>query len=102
MVERRDGNLHISDQSSEKIRVVHVNRCKKAEPEPREVTLRGEIFETISNSGFDDPVSTPVSSDEIKVGGNTPRSDDGVRRSTRQKRPPNWYGEWEREDDPDN
>ena len=87
VVEKRDGNLHISDQGSTKTRVVHVNRCKKAEPKPREVTLRCEISETISNSDHDDPMSTPLSSDEIGMGA---KSGDGVRRSKRQKRAPNW------------
>ena len=40
VAEKRDGNLHISDQNSAKTRVVHVNRCKKAPPESSDGTLR--------------------------------------------------------------
>ena len=70
----------------------------RRESEPREVTHRGEISETISNSDHDDPMSTSLSSDEIGMGA---KSGDGLRRSTRQKRAPNWYDDWELKDDQD-
>ena len=101
VVERRDSNLHIKDRNSTKTRVVHVNRCKKAEPEPREVTLQEETSETISSSAYDDPLATPLGPGEATMGGNAPTCDDGLRGSARQKRAPNWYGEWEVEDNSD-
>ena len=95
VAEKRDGNLHISDQNSAKTRVVRVNRCKKAPPESRDVTLREEISEAISNNTYDDPMFTPSSSDEMGI-----ENDTGLRRSTRQRRALNWYGDWETRDDP--
>ena len=50
VVEKREGNLHIGDQSSAKTRVVLVNRCKKAEPEPRTETCTQLVWR-LENGG---------------------------------------------------
>ena len=57
VVERRDGNVHISDLTSAKTRVIHINRCKRSETGNTGGTLQREASDTTAEASFQEPNS---------------------------------------------
>ena len=100
VAERRDVNLHLSHPTSSKTRVIHINRCRKAE-------LPSHNTDSTEEPGSDTELDTHDTNLEVETPGphmsdvETPfQGDQQLRRSTRLRRPPQWYGDWVNEEGP--